>query len=127
MHSVRGSRNLPACSCTRPRQALDGRCPLRRATLPRMTIGTMVAARAIVSGGPDLLGGLLVTLVVSDAGDESESHEMGTYYSRSRAQFVADVAVDILTRKAKECGSFTGEEVRQAVLSAEGALGRPRL
>jgi hypothetical protein len=100
---------------------------LIRATLLRMTIGTMVAARAIVSSGPDPLGGLLVTLVVSDAGDESESHQMGTYYSRARAQFVADVAVDILTRRAKQCGSFSGEEVRQAVLSAEGALGRPRL
>ena len=92
-----------------------------------MTIGTMVAARAIVSGGLDLLGGLRVTLVVSDSGDESESHEMGTYYSRARAQFVADFAVDILTRKATQCGSFSSDEVRQAVLSAEGALGRPRL
>jgi hypothetical protein len=87
----------------------------------------MVAARAIVSGGPDLLGGLRITLIVSDSGDESESHEMGTYYSRAAAQFVADFAVDFLTRKARQCGSFSGEELRQAVLSAEGASGRPRL
>jgi hypothetical protein len=90
-----------------------------------MAIGTMIAARAIV-GDPDFFGGLRVTLVVSDAGDSSESHEMGTYYSRARAQFVADAAVGILTRKAEQCGSFSSEEVRQAVLSAGGTASGPR-
>jgi hypothetical protein len=97
-----------------------------RATLLRMTIGTMIAARAIVSD-PDFFGGLHVTLVVSDAGDSSESHEMGTYYSRARAQFVADFVVGVLTRKAKQSGSFSSEEVREAVLSSGGTTGGLRL
>jgi hypothetical protein len=87
-----------------------------------MTIGTMIAARAII-GDPDPFGGLRVTLVVSDAGDSSESHEMGTYYSKTRAQFVANFVVGVLTRKAKQCGSFSSEEVREAVLGSGGTTG----
>ena len=90
-----------------------------------MTTGATVAARAIVRR-PDGLGRVRVTLIVSDAGNTSESHELGPYDSRARAQSVADAAVDILRRKAKQCGSFTGDEVRQAVLSAESSTGGPR-
>jgi hypothetical protein len=90
-----------------------------------MTTGETVAARAIVRRA-DVLGRVRVTLIVSNAGDASESHELGPYDSRVRAQSVADVAVHILRRKAKEHGSFNGEEVRQAVLSAEGSTGGPQ-
>jgi hypothetical protein len=91
-----------------------------------MTIGTMTAARAIVRR-KDVLGKVRVTLIVSNAEDESESHEMGTYYSRARAQSMADFAVDVLMRKVKQCGSFSSEDIWQAVLGAGGSVGGPRL